>query len=90
MRKEIFLLNLKVRWWKTRKNQKGVKKREKSSREKVIELITVEDNIGKMMNDTHILGKIKSKLGVTKDAQIDIVVLDIVSRVSLGMSNDVY
>jgi len=79
-----------VRWWKTRKNQKGVKKREKSSREKVIELITVEDNIGKMMNDTHILGKIKSKLGVTKDAQIDIVVLDIVSRVSLGMSNDVY
>ena len=79
-----------MRWWKTRKNQKGVKKREKSSREKVIELITVEDNIGKMMNDTHILGKIKSKLGVTKDAQIDIVVLDIVSRVSLGMSNDVY
>ncbi len=79
-----------MRWWKTRKNQKGVKKREKSSREKVIELITVEDNIGKMMNNTHILGKIKSKLGVTKDAQIDIVVLDIVSRVSLGMSNDVY
>lgn len=90
MRKEIFLLNLKVRWWKTRKNQKGVKKRQKASREKVIELITVEDNIGKMMRDTHILGKIKSKLGVTKDAQIDIVVLDIVSRVSLGMSNDVY
>ena len=79
-----------MRWWKTRKNQKGVKKREKSSREKVIELITVEDNIGKMMNDKHVLGKIKSKLGVTKDAQIDIVVLDIVSRVSLGMSNDVY
>jgi len=79
-----------VRWWKTRKNQKGVKKRQKASREKVIELITVEDNIGKMMRDTHILGKIKSKLGVTKDAQIDIVVLDIVSRVSLGMSNDVY
>lgn len=79
-----------MRWWKTRKNQKGVKKREKTSREKVIELITVEDNIGKMMRDTHILGKIKSKLGVTKDAQIDIVVLDIVSRVSLGMSNDVY
>jgi hypothetical protein len=43
-----------------------------------------------MMRDTHILSKIKSKLGVTKDAQIDIVVLDIVSRVSLGMSNDVY
>lgn len=79
-----------MRWWKTRKNQKGVKKRQKASREKVIELITVEDNIGKMMRDTHILGKIKSKLGVTKDAQIDIVVLDIVSRVSLGMSNDVY
>jgi hypothetical protein len=79
-----------VRWWKTRKNQKGVKKRQKTSREKVIELISVEDNIGKMMNDKHILGKIKSKLGVTKDAQIDIVILGIASRVSLGMSNDVY
>ena len=79
-----------MRWWKTRKNQKGVKKRQKASREKVIELITVEDNIGKMMRDTHILGKIKSKLGVTKDAQIDIVILGIASRVSLGMSNDVY
>ena len=79
-----------MRWWKTRKNPKGVKKREKKSREKVIELITVEDNIGKMMNDKHVLGKIKSKLGVTKDAQIDIVVLNIVSRVSLGISNDVY
>ena len=43
-----------------------------------------------MMNDKHVLGKIKSKLGVTKDAQIDIVVLNIVSRVSLGISNDVY
>jgi len=42
------------------------------------------------MRDTHILGKIKSKLGVTKDAQIDIVILGIASRVSLGMSNDVY
>jgi len=79
-----------VRWWKTRKNPKGVKKREKKSRDKIIEIITVENNISKMMSDKHILSKIKSNLGVSSDAKVDIVILDIVSQIPLGMSNDVY
>jgi len=79
-----------VRWWKTRKNPKGVKKREKKSRDKIIEIITVENNISKMMIDKHILSKIKSNLGVSSDAKVDIVILDIVSQIPLGMSNDVY
>lgn len=79
-----------MRWWKTRKNPKGVKKREKKSRDKIIEIITVENNISKMMIDKHILSKIKSNLGVSSDAKVDIVILDIVSQIPLGMSNDVY
>lgn len=79
-----------MRWWKTRKNPKGVKKREKKSRDKIIEIITVENNISKMMSDKHILSKIKSNLGVSSDAKVDIVILDIVSQIPLGMSNDVY
>lgn len=79
-----------MRWWKTRKNPKGVKKREKKSRDKIIEIITVENNISKMMSDKHILSKIKSNLGVSSDAKVDIVILDILSQIPLGMSNDVY
>jgi hypothetical protein len=79
-----------VRWWKTRKNPKGVKKREKKSRDKIIEIITVENNISKMMSDKHILSKIKSNLGVSSDAKVDIVILDILSQIPLGISNDVY
>jgi hypothetical protein len=81
---------MKVRWWKTRKNPKGVKKREKKSRDKIIEIITVENNISKMMSDKHILSKIKSNLGVSSDAKVDIVILDIISQIPLGISNDVY
>jgi hypothetical protein len=81
---------MKVRWWKTRKNPKGVKKREKKSRDKIIEIITVENNISKMMSDKHILSKIKSNLGVSSDAKVDIVILDILSQIPLGISNDVY
>jgi hypothetical protein len=79
-----------VRWWKTRKNPKGVKKREKKSRDKIVEIIAVENNISKMMSDKHILSKIKSNLGVSSDAKVDIVILDILSQIPLGMSNDVY
>ncbi len=79
-----------MRWWKTRKNPKGVKKREKKSRDKIIEIITVENNISKMMSDKHILSKIKSNLGVSSDAKVDIVILDILSQIPLGISNDVY
>ncbi len=79
-----------MRWWKTRKNPKGVKKREKKSRDKIIEIITVENNISKMMSDKHILSKIKSNLGVSSDAKVDIVILDIISQIPLGISNDVY
>tara|TARA_R100000654_G_scaffold12146_2_gene26380 strand:- start:23107 stop:23238 length:132 start_codon:yes stop_codon:yes gene_type:complete len=43
-----------------------------------------------MMSDKHILSKIKSNLGVSSDAKVDIVILDIVSQIPLGMSNDVY
>ena len=79
-----------MRWWKTRKNPKGVKKREKKSRDKIVEIITVENNISKMMSDKHILSKIKSNLGVSSDAKVDIVILDILSQIPLGISNDVY
>ncbi len=79
-----------MRWWKTRKNPKGVKKREKKSRDKIVEIIAVENNISKMMSDKHILSKIKSNLGVSSDAKVDIVILDILSQIPLGMSNDVY
>ena len=69
MRKQIYQLEIKVRWWKTRKNLKGVKKREKKSRDKIVEIITVENNISKMMSDKNILSKIKSNLGVSSGSK---------------------
>ena len=90
MRKEIYLLETRVRWWKTKKTPSGKKIREKKSREKVIEIITTEKDGDVMSKDQHIMNKIRNKLGLSIDAKVDIVIIENTKEQSLGMSNDVY
>lgn len=90
MRKEIYLLETRVRWWKTKKTPSGKKIREKKSREKVIEIITTEKDGDVMSKDQHIMNKIRNKLGLSIDAKVDIVIIENTKEQSLGMSNDIY
>lgn len=79
-----------MRWWKTKTNVKGIKKREKKSREKVVEIIAIENNIDKMTKDPYIMNKIKAKLGLSIDSKADIVIVKNLSEKKIGMSNDIY
>ena len=79
-----------MRWWKTKTNVKGIKKREKKSREKVVEIISVENNIDKMTKDLYIMNKIKAKIGLSIDSKADIVIVKNLSEKKIGMSNDIY
>jgi hypothetical protein len=81
---------MKVRWWKTKTNQRGVKTREKKSREKIIEIISVEKDKDAIYSNNFIMNKIKNKLGLSPESKVDIVIVSNLKEKSLGMSNDVY
>ena len=90
MKKEIYMLEMMIRWWKTKTNQRGVKIREKKSRDKVIEIITVEKDKEEIYKSEYIMNKIKLKLGLSKDSKVDIEIIEIIKEYPLGTSNDIY